>query len=129
MGRYETMTTGVITPALEAVVRVELHGTGGLKANVDAVIDTGFTDFLALPTSWITALALSYLQTDRVVLADGSDIAVDQYECTVIWEGHPRAVIVHCLEGTPLIGMSLLYDHLLTMQVVTGGVVTITPVP
>jgi clan AA aspartic protease len=122
------MITGGVTASREAIVRLELRGPRSAVVT-DAVIDTGFTDFLSLPLSLVTALGLAYLQTDKVFLADGSEIAVDQYEVTVIWDGQRRDVIAHCLEGSPLIGMSLLYDHLLTMEVVSGGPVSIDRIP
>ena len=122
------MITGVVTASHEAIVRLELRGAGSVVIT-DAVIDTGFTDFFSLPLSLVTALGLAYLQTDKVFLADGSEVAVDQYEVTVIWDGQQRDVIAHCLEGSPLIGMSLLHDHLLTMEVVNGGPVSIDRIP
>lgn len=129
MGNREVVITGAVTISREAIVRLELIGTGGLKTTVEAVIDTGFTDYLSLPLSVITSLRLAYSQTDKVYLADGSEIAVDQYEVSVVWDGSRRDILVHCLEGSALIGMSLLYDHLLAVQVVDGGSVSINPFP
>jgi predicted aspartyl protease len=120
---------GVVTAAREAIVRLRLYGSQGLDTDVDAVLDTGFTEYLTLPLSWITMLALPYLFTDHVTLADGSMVPVDLYEGIINWNGQDRAVTVHCLEGTPLIGMALLFDHLLTAQVIDGGLVTIAPFP
>jgi predicted aspartyl protease len=69
------------------------------------------------------------VNTDKVILADGNTVGVDLYEGVVIWDGQERAIIVHCMEGSPLIGMSLLYDHLLTMEVVDSGPVSIDAIP
>jgi predicted aspartyl protease len=66
---------------------------------------------------------------DRVVLADGRIILVELYEATAVWSGQDRNVMVHCLEGTPLIGMFLIYHHLVTLEVRDHGPVTITPLP
>ena len=122
------MIAGAVTLSREAIVFLEFRGPSS-AVTTDAVIDTGFTDFLSLPLSLVTALGLTYLQTDKVFLADGSEIAIDQYEVTVIWDGQQRDVIAHCLEGSPLVGMSLLYDHLLTMEVVSRGPVSIGRIP
>jgi clan AA aspartic protease len=123
------MIQGVVMQRREAIVRLEIRGAQGLDVGIDAVLDTGFTEYLSLPRTWITALALTYLFTDAVILADGSKIGVDLFECVVIWDGQERAVTVHCMEGMPLIGMSLLYDYLLTMEVIDGGNVTLAPMP
>jgi predicted aspartyl protease len=123
------MITGVVTHNREAIVTLTLRGSQGLEADIDAVLDTGFTEYLSLPQVWVAALALTYLFTDDVTLADGAIVQVNLYECIVVWDGQDRTVPVHCLEGSPLIGMSLIYDHLLTMQVVDGGPVTIDPIP
>jgi predicted aspartyl protease len=100
-----------------------------METDVDAVLDTGFTEYLTLPLSCVTMLALPYLFTDHVTLAGGTMVPVDLYEGTILWDGHNRRVTVHCLEGTPLIGMSLLFDHLFTAQIIDGGLATIVPFP
>jgi predicted aspartyl protease len=63
------------------------------------------------------------------MLADGTIVDCHVYEGTVLWEGQERTIAVHTAEGTPLIGMSLLFDHLLTMKVVDDGGVSIEPLP
>ncbi len=64
-----------------------------------------------------------------MTLADGGVVGVDLYEGFVLWDNQDRRVIVHCLEGAPLIGMSLFVDHLLTIAVVDGGRVTLDALP
>jgi clan AA aspartic protease len=121
------MISGMITASREALVRVRVRGSQEIE--VDAVLDTGFTEYLSLPPSLIALLALPYVTLDRVMLADGSIVRSRVYEARVVWEGQERIVSAHATQGTPLIGMSLLYDHLLTMEVVDGGAVTIEPLP
>ena len=89
--------------------------------------DTGFTQYLTLPQSWIEALALPLLERDRMYLADGSSTLVNLHEGVIVWDGREREVVIHSLEGTPLIGMSLLLKQLLTAEVMSGGTVTISP--
>ncbi|MCC6442674.1 MAG: hypothetical protein IT210_04340 [Armatimonadetes bacterium] len=59
------------------------------------------------------------------VLADG--IAGDPGFCraTVLWEGRPIEVVALEAEGTPLVGVSLLYGSRLTMAIIDGGPVAI----
>lgn len=121
--------TGVVRPSREAVVSIRLIGNAGTDLRVEAILDTGFTESLTLPQRTIDALGLLQVNTDAVTLADGSMIAVALYEGIVVWDGQARSFVIHCMEGTPLIGMSLLYDHLLTMEVVDGGPVAVAPMP
>ena len=123
------MIVGLVKPSREAIVTLEVRGPSQIAMDIEAILDTGFTESLTLNRALVGALGLRYVNTDDVTLADGSIVGTDLYEGTVLWNGQLRPVIVHCLEGSPLIGMSLLYDHLLTVEVVDGGPVTIDPIP
>ena len=123
------MITGVVRPSREAIVGLRLRGTNTVEIDVEAVLDTGFTEYLTLPLALVNSLALPRVNTDKVILADGNTVGVDLYEGVVIWDAQERAIIVHCMEGSPLIGMSLLYDHLMTMEVVDSGPVSIDAIP
>ena len=63
------------------------------------------------------------------MLADGSDSVFDIYEATATWDGKPRRIAVDEAECDPLVGMSLLYGCELSIQVVDGGRVAISPLP
>ncbi len=121
------MITGVVTDGREAIVQARVRGPQAVEQVMDAVLDTGFTEEISLPQARVDALGLPLIELDEVTLADDSTIEVGLYEGTVLWDGQERRVIVHCLEGTPLIGMSLIYAYLLTMQVMAGGRVTLVP--
>lgn len=101
----------------------------GPPLRVEAVVDTGFTGALTLPASLITALSLSPVSSTRVMLADGSLVPANVYVGDVLWNGAPRRVRIHQAEGDILAGMSLMQGCLLTMEIVDGGRVTITPLP
>lgn len=85
-----------------------------------------FDGSLTLPPSVIATLGLPWRRRGRVLLADGSERVCDIFEATLIWDSVPRRIPVDAAETVPLIGMSLLYGHELTIQVVDGGEVTIT---
>jgi clan AA aspartic protease len=123
------MIVGQVTPYREAAVSLKLTGPGDVQSTFDAVIDTGFTDYLTVPAAIITELSLPARGALKAELADGSEVEMDTYAADVEWNGTPRRIIVLAAEGSPLIGMSLLYGHELTIQVVDGGPVTITPLP
>ena len=114
-----------ITPAVSLVVR----GPANDGREIDAVVDTGFNGFLTLPASLIQELGLIWRRRGRAMLADGSDSLFDIYEGTVAWDNSWRRTAVDEAECDPLVGMSLLYGYQLSIQVVDGGRVVISPLP
>ena len=99
---------------------------------VDAVIDTGFSGFLTLPSSIIVALGMTWKGRDTATLGDGASCIFDVYIAGVIWDGQYRTIDINESETVPLIGMRLLrvgmrllrgYD--LRIRTIEGGIVTI----
>jgi clan AA aspartic protease len=122
------MIIGSVTSHLEAVFDLAIIGPQEQQI-VRAVIDTGFDGWLTLPPSLIAGLALPWRRRGRGLLADGSECFFDIYEASVVWDGQPRRVAVDATGSAPLVGMSLLRGHELTVQVVDGGSVRIVPLP
>jgi len=60
-------------------------------------------------------------------LADGSETIFDTYEAAILWDGKVHRVAVDEANTDPLVGMSLLYKHKLTIEIVNGGKVIIEP--
>jgi predicted aspartyl protease len=77
----------------EACIRLKVKGSRR-EQEVEAVIDTGCTASLTLPSSLTAALGLKWQSVDRGTLADGSECLVDVYEANVEWDGKPRRVLV-----------------------------------
>ncbi len=123
------MINGVVNANREAVIRLVALGGSGQQQEIDAIIDTGFTGFLTLPATLIVALELSWLCRQPGVLADGSVSLFDVYVGTMMWDGRPRTVEVETAETEPLVGMSLLDNHSLQIDVRTGGAVNIAALP
>jgi clan AA aspartic protease len=113
------MISGTVT-AREPIVRLTVRGPGGKQA-VDAVVDTGFTEQLTLPTETIAALDLPPLRESRALLADGSEITFDIYEAVVHRGNEWRRIPVAEADSTPLIGMGLLEGCELCVEVREGG--------
>jgi clan AA aspartic protease len=109
----------------EARVRLAIHGPSGQELELDAVIDTGFTASLSLPSAVIAELDLDWLSMGRGILADGSECLFDVYDAIVNWDGSSKRVLVDEAETDPLIGMALLSGYELTIQVRAGGTVAI----
>ena len=112
----------------EAVLFLEVLGPSGATIEVKAIIDTGFSAALTLPKDWINALELPYVDSHDIFLADGSNIDVGLYDAEILWDGHPRPVLVHCMEGDALVGMGLMKDFLLHLPVRIGAEFTISEI-
>jgi clan AA aspartic protease len=119
----KVMIHGIVSDELEAVISIELLGLTTI--NVEAVIDTGFTDYLTLPIALIQSLSFVFVSSEEVILADGSQEELDCYYGKLEWDGAVRETYVLCSESTPLIGMLMLEGYELRMKVVSGGAVTI----
>ena len=119
------MIRGVVTPARQARIRIVVRGTAGRATEVEAVIDTGFNDFLTLPPALVAALRLLFAAPTQATLGDGSVVVMNYYRATVVWDGVPRNVLGLAAEDGPLVGMSLLYGYDLYIQAIDGGTVTI----
>lgn len=123
------MIRGVVNARLEAVVRLRVRGPGGAEADVDAVLDTGFTSSLTLPAALAATLGLARQSGGSAQMADGSVRPFDIYAAEVDWGGAWRPVLVWAVGTEVLLGMQLLAGHQLRVDAVPGGVVEITPIP
>ena len=119
------MIEGVVNAAYEAVVTLPLRGPDGRFREVDAVVDTGYKGFLTLPSSLVAEMGLPYRGHSEAILADGSVAEFDVYGVTVSWDGSARHVSANAADSTPLLGMSLLDGHDLSIKVRNGGRVLI----
>jgi clan AA aspartic protease len=118
-----------VNARLEPVVRLRVRQPGGAEADVDAVIDTGFTSSLTLPLAVVAALGLTRQSGGSALLADGPAHPFDIYAAEVDWGGNWRPVLVWAVGDAVLVGMRLLAGHQLRVEAVPGGVVEIIPVP
>ncbi len=119
------MIHGVVNTSCEAIIPLVIGNKNLQTRVIDAVIDTGYTGFLSLPTEIITALNLPWTGIDRGTLGDGSEVTFEVYAAAVIWNGEYRNIPVNEAETDPLVGMNLLYGYDLRIQAVEGGSVTI----
>lgn len=119
------MIQGVVSRSCEATISLVVVNENRQTKLITAVIDTGYTGFLSLPSAIITELNLSWTGIDRGTLGDGSEVTFEIYAAKVIWDGEYRDIPISEAETDPLIGMSLLYGYDLHIQAVEGGIVTI----
>jgi clan AA aspartic protease len=123
------MISGIVSANREAMIRLTLRGHDDRNMEVEFAIDTGFNGWITLPPSVISQLGLPWRRRGLGELADGSESIFDIYEVNVVWDGEPRRIWVDEMNAAPMVGMALLADHELTVQVWTGGDVTITARP
>ena len=119
------MIEGRVNAALGAVIPLTLQGTDGRTQQVEAVIDTGFSGFLTLPSALVAALGFAFDGVGWAVLADGTEARFDVHDATLLWDGQARRIYVYAAEATPLVGMRLLAGHDLHVEVEEGGRVVI----
>ena len=100
-------------------------GPGGQEKQIEAVLDTGYTGSLTLPSAMVSALDLPFRGRESVVLGDGSESEFDIHEATLAWAGERRLTAIDVAETDPLLGMGLLLGNELMIQVVAGGTVAL----
>lgn len=106
---------------------IDISVAGGARVfhTETAVVDTGFTGWLALPGESIVQLGLTPYGQRPANQASGETRMFDIHSALVLWHGTPRPVPVHRAEGTPLIGMGLLNGSRLIVDSWDGGDVII----
>lgn len=119
------MLTGRVTAENEAVVPVEVHGSDGRSGRIEAAIDTGYNGFLTLTKGLIEELKLPAVGTARAALGDGNEVRLRLFRAAVRWEDGMRDVLVLEAEGGALVGMAMLLDCRLTLDVEEDGAVSI----
>ena len=122
------MIHGVVSTNREATISLVIVNEKRQTKLITAVIDTGYTGFLSLPSQIITELNLSWTGIDRGTLGDGSEVTFEVYAAKIIWDGEYRDIPINEAETDPLVGMSLLYGYDLQIQAVEGGSITISPI-
>ncbi len=123
------MLTGAVSDELQAWVTIEMLASNGQSHPVEVVLDTGFNGHLALSAAAIRQLELPIGIRRPAVTATGDRVSLMTYRGTVMWDGQPRPVEVVEANSEPLLGMELLLDSLVTLEVHDGGAVTIDPLP
>ena len=109
----------------EAIIDLTLHDIGGDAHQVECVVDTGFTGYLALSRAIVQNLGLIQADEEEVSLADGSTTILALHQVTVAWLDGPRTVTAYAIDGNSLVGIKLLRGSLVSLKVVGGGTVLI----
>jgi clan AA aspartic protease len=119
------MMMGNVNSRREAIIQFVVMGENNQRQGVKAVIDTGYTGFLTLPSAIITTLGLIWFMQEEGILGDGSMCMFNVFEASVIWDGQVKPIEINESETDPLVGMGLLEGYELNIQGFAGGLVTI----
>ena len=119
------MMIGNVNSRREAIIQLAVLGENDQRQGIKAVIDTGYTGFLTLPSALIAKLGLTWFMQEEGTLGDGSLCMFNVFEAFIIWNGQIRAVEINESEAEPLVGMGLLEGYELNIQGLAGGTVTI----
>jgi clan AA aspartic protease len=120
---------GQVSADKEAVIPLQLRGVQGQVETIQAVVDTGFTGAVALPSALVGRLGMPFRMTRPYELGDGNVVHFDIHEATVVWNGQDRPMEALVTAGAALVGMSFLIGHHLFIDVIDGGEVRIEPRP
>lgn len=93
--------------------------------DIQFVIDTGFTDYLCLPSEAVAVLGLPFLYDIPANLANNSNVILPVHEATIIWHQSEQEVRVLATGRRPLLGTALLNKCELIIQFNEGCLVTI----
>ena len=121
------MIMGSVNSRREAIIQFAVLGKNNQRQAIKAVIDTGYTGFLTLPSGIIRTLGLTWYMQEEGILGDGSLCMFNVFEATVIWDGQIKSIEINESETDPLVGMGLLEGYELNIQGFAGGLVTIKP--
>jgi clan AA aspartic protease len=119
------MMQGIVDRNCEATIRLVVSNADSRQLKITAVIDTGFTGFLTLPSSVLDSLNLRAYRREAGTLGDGSTCIFDVYRGLVRWDERLRPIDINASETEPLVGMSLLYGYRMQLDTIEGGMVTI----
>ncbi len=122
------MIIGKVTTDLEVVIELVVIGLNR-REKIEAVVDTGFSGYLALPGDLINLLKLRQIDNQAVILGDGTEVVLEKYLLSVLWHGEEHNVSTLQTDGGPLVGMSLLYGSRVILDVINGGDVSINAMP
>lgn len=120
------MITGhVANDGREAIVKLSVRGPTGRTLHIEVIVDTGFNGALSLDPQDIDDLRLHWIGYVVATLADDSSQMAETYSAQVLWDGRPQRITVTAMRGGPLVGMTLMRDYRLTIDVVPDGPLTL----
>ena len=110
---------------LEAWVEIAIAGDDGVLRTLTAIVDTGFTGWLTVPSSVMLEPGLIPSGNVQSTMANGLEAESVFCAAIVEWHGNAMDVLVDIMDNNPLIGTDLLADSRLIIDWWDGGDVVI----
>ena len=124
------MITGRVNDIYEAAISVEVAAHDRQTVHrFDAVIDTGFSQYLMMPRGANSQMGLPIEGSRPLVLGNQQRHDFDFCYAAVIWDDEIRAIPVLISETETFVGARLLAGYSLTVAMVPGGRVTVAKLP
>ena len=121
------MTTGRVVSTRKPLVPITVLDSQGNSHTIQFIVDTGFNGQMLLPKRYTDRLGLPIAEWIDARPATGDFVKIPYSEATVVWQGtRQKAQILH-LDAEPLVGMSFLWNHRITIDAVPNGAVSIAP--
>ena len=121
------MTSGRVIATRKALVPVTILDSQSNPHTIRFILDTGFNGQLLLPTQYMNRLGRSISEWIDVRPATGVFVRVPGAEATAVWQGTRRRAEILQLDSEPLVGMEFLRNHRITIDAISNGPVTVTP--
>jgi clan AA aspartic protease len=119
------MIIGFVTLDWKAEIRLILIDQTDAELEFPVFIDTGFNGSLSLPHTLLEQIGATPLEDAIVYLADGSTAILPTFAVRIYWENELRLAEAFATHGDAVLGMHLLENHELKIEVRAGGPVTI----
>jgi clan AA aspartic protease len=117
---------GEVTGA-EPFVQIVLREPARVSAELEVVLDTGFTGDMTLPAHLVAQVGLTEAGWTRAELANGQVIGLKLYRGFLDFAGETKEVYVLATGSEPLLGMSALHGFEVCLDVQDGGEIRISP--
>ena len=121
------MILGQVSHELDAIIPVTILDSGSHPLNLNVIIDTGFSGYLALPKVIIEELSLQFSGEQLFTLGDGQEVELNMYKAAMMWDGQECKILVVASEAQALVGMSALKGNLIFIDAIDGGDVRVEP--
>ena len=123
------MIKGRVDGNQQALVTIDIIDGEGSIQSIEAILDTGFTGYLTLPTDSIQRLGIPSVGQRTFELANGELFEFEAFLAAVTWHGRLRDVLALKSDSAPLLGMTLLWGSRVTVDAFIDGEVKIEELP
>ena len=107
------------------MIILTVNGPDGPTETLEAIVDTGFNGFLCLPEAVVLRPHLPYLNSATVFMAEDRRKIPRIRQAQIDWNGKARTFGADASGAVALVGMQLMTDLRLEMDIRIGGAVRV----